>query len=985
MNTAVQASLRVCEALIALRELWSYTNEWHGSRDYYCRIRLPQMQADPEQCQGEQARAILRELRLVATPEEWRTLPAILFNLDDQIQCARRAAATKIQDNQPHPVDIPQSIDAIKKLLAGYHFAEAEAIYAQIRRRAPGFDYRHLLHQYLAQQVQSMIEQVQRLLATNQFAEADQLQAQLADFYPKPHYLIARAAAWQQYQDECQRRQAEVKQALVALLAEHKFVEADELHQRVQDIFPQSHYHDLRKRYWAVYQATQRRVAQSVELQALLEVARFVEADAHVTKHQQLSVAEYAKIKAPYLQRYFTTHFQTDLDPEQAAAIGLPAHSLLVTARAGSGKTRVLTCKAVYLMAVEGVTPAQMLLLAFNESAAKTIGRKMQDLLRLPTFDTASTFHALAHALVEPGDRLLGDNHGRKSPKRIVKEAIATLWENPMFVLLVNEFFAHELREQQSWSTNVDDEKLYETKRDLKDLSLRGEAVKSTGEKYIADFLYEHKIAYQYEYAHLWDDTPYRPDFTLFDDGQPKAIIEHWAIDETDPHATTPTHWNRSAAEYKAEIAAKRAYWQQRAIPLIETSVVELRSSRADFEKILQQRLEANGFVCQQRSIMDLKIKLTAEKHDRLTDLFLQFIKRAKRQGKPARVFAFADDPGVEPSRSEVFWQLAGQVYQVYENEMSEQQYLDFEDLMALAIDRIHQERGRCAIHLDSTPVKLNELRWVLVDEFQDLSASFYKLLDALRRYNPQVKIFGVGDDWQAINAFAGAELTYFQQFNQLFANAQHAQILTNYRSLPNIVESANKFMAGKGSPARTLPGKIGGYQKIDKIDTEMSFDAENCTDDRRFLFDDKQPSRNALAERTLKRCWQIISHESNRGKRIAILSRNNKIYGRDGSDYAKRLSELTSADVTVSTIHKFKGQEREVVILVEVVKGIFPLLHKDNQLWGIFIRSGESLEARAEAEEERLFYVALTRAQEKLWILTEAAHPSKFLKRLSA
>lgn len=251
-----------------------------------------------------------------------------------------------------------------------------------------------------------------------------------------------------------------------------------------------------------------------------------------------------------------------------------------------------------------------------------------------------------------------------------------------------------------------------------------------------------------------------------------------------------------------------------------------------------------------------------------------------------------------------------------------------------------------------------------------------------------------MGDNWQAINAFAGADLTYFQRFDQLFVNPQRANILTNYRSLPKIVESANRFMAGKGESARVQNGKTGGILCINKIDTEMTFEpsttiesGQDPTNDRRFLFDDKKQSRNSLAERTLKRCWQIIVHESNRKKSIVILSRANKIYGQSLDKFKAKLLTLVGsdhqADIVVSTIHSFKGQEKQVVILVEVIKNRFPLSHNDNHLWSIFLHDGENVEARAEAEEERLFYVALTRAHEKLWILTEEARPSKFLARL--
>jgi len=63
--------------------------------------------------------------------------------------------------------------------------------------------------------------------------------------------------------------------------------------------------------------------------------------------------------------------------------------------------------------------------------------------------------------------------------------------------------------------------------------------------------------------------------------------------------------------------------------------------------------------------------------------------------------------------------------------------------------------------------VQLNELKWLMVDEYQDFSQLFYSLIKAIRENNSDVKLFCVGDDWQAINAFAGSNLCYFADFRK--------------------------------------------------------------------------------------------------------------------------------------------------------------------------------------------------------------------------
>lgn len=77
-----------------------------------------------------------------------------------------------------------------------------------------------------------------------------------------------------------------------------------------------------------------------------------------------------------------------------------------------------------------------------------------------------------------------------------------------------------------------------------------------------------------------------------------------------------------------------------------------------------------------------------------------------------------------------------------------------------------------------------------------------------------------------------------------------------------------------------------------------------------------------------------------------------------------------------VGTIHSFQGLEADIVIILQACNGIFPLIHPDNHLFEIF---GHKIKDAFD-EERRLFYVALTRAKEKLYILTERDSESDFL-----
>ena len=96
----------------------------------------------------------------------------------------------------------------------------------------------------------------------------------------------------------------------------------------------------------------------------------------------------------------------------------------------------------------------------------------------------------------------------------------------------------------------------------------------------------------------------------------------------------------------------------------------------------------------------------------------------------------------------------------------------------------------------------LTELQFISIDEFQDFSDLFFRLLQSIRSVNPNVELFCVGDDWQAINGFAGSDLRFFEQFEKYIGSSRRLYISTNYRSAKSIVDIGNALMFGSGKPA---------------------------------------------------------------------------------------------------------------------------------------------------------------------------------------
>ena len=110
-----------------------------------------------------------------------------------------------------------------------------------------------------------------------------------------------------------------------------------------------------------------------------------------------------------------------------------------------------------------------------------------------------------------------------------------------------------------------------------------------------------------------------------------------------------------------------------------------------------------------------------------------------------------------------------------------------------------------------------------MVDEFQDISTLFFELLEGLRLNSQALNFFCVGDDWQAINSFAGSELNYFNRFSDFFVNSIDLEIVTNYRSPMAVVELGNSIMEDRGTPAIAHRSDVGSVELLDMCSTEIS------------------------------------------------------------------------------------------------------------------------------------------------------------------
>jgi len=219
----------------------------------------------------------------------------------------------------------------------------------------------------------------------------------------------------------------------------------------------------------------------------------------------------------------------------------------------------------------------------------------------------------------------------------------------------------------------------------------------------------------------------------------------------------------------------------------------------------------------------------------------------------------------------------------------------------------------------------------------------FYRLITAIRQINPHVNLYCVGDDWQAINGFAGSDLRFFRDFDRYLGQAVHIELLNNYRSQKAIVEAGNALMRDLGTPGRVALSSTHESGKVYLCCAE-DFSPTDC---------EKEKYGSDYISPMVRR---IIFKQQKRRHSVALLDRKSMV-SRDIStgeeDFEERTRKLSAleknmkllfpgAELASSTVHSFKGLEKDAVILIDVTDKCFPLIHPR---WRFSRILGESIE----------------------------------------
>ncbi|MEY4921618.1 MAG: helicase [Pseudomonadota bacterium] len=284
---------------------------------------------------------------------------------------------------------------------------------------------------------------------------------------------------------------------------------------------------------------------------------------------------------------------------------------------------------------------------------------------------------------------------------------------------------------------------------------------------------------------------------------------------------------------------------------------------------------------------------------------------------------------------------LMAPLLKMWKGALKEEGAVDFSGLIHQAVNLL--EKGRF----------VSPWKHILVDEFQDISPQRAMLLAALRKQNKQTCLFAVGDDWQAIYRFSGAELSLTTAFSQHFGGGTECSLDTTYRFNDRIGDIANRFI--QQNP----------YQLKKQLNS---------------LSNGNKKSVIILPYEQLEVLLDKLSGFVKDDQRTLILARYHHLRPEILQKAATRWPKLT---IDFMTIHTSKGQQADYVIIVGLHEGNdgFPAVARESILEDVLLPAPEAF---PDAEERRLLYVAITRAKHQVWLLQDAARPSCFVKQLS-
>lgn len=648
------------------------------------------------------------------------------------------------------------------------------------------------------------------------------------------------------------------------------------------------------------------------------------------------------------------------LDRQQMMCIVKESHNHLVIAGAGTGKTTTIVGKIKFLLKSEKYKPEDILVLSFTNASATEMSQRIS---RETECDiAASTFHKLGLEIIKSIDGIV-PKISQLNMRKFIKEQLMKNMESAAYLRLLNTYLLYNRTIAKSEFEFTTEQEYKEYLKLNPPTTLNNEIVKSYGEMDIANFLNANGIQYIYEQPYELDTrtieyAQYKPDFYL---PEYHVYIEYYGVDK---HGEVPPyfkgHNGMSASEsYRASMKWKRETHDSNHTTLIECYAYE--KFDGTLLDNLQKRLEDNGVKLLQKTERELWEDISSKDDsvlESMVELFETVINLIKSNGYSIQTVRQLNIENLYVQSNNTLLSLIEPIFDSYCTYLNEHGEIDFSDMINLAKQYVDTQKY------------VSPYKFVIVDEYQDISKARFTLLNSMRK-SRDFDLFCVGDDWQSIYRFAGSDIGFILDFERYWGPAEISKIETTYRFTQGLIDITGNFvmrnpfqikksMRGKEDSVGFVLGEISGYTEKNAI---------NFLADR--LYDLPQNStvffigRYTFDVDMLNECEFLDCQFNNVSKLIEVK-------------YSKR----KDLQMNFVTAHKSKGLQADYIFIVNNRRSKmgFPSKVQDAPILSLLLEKGDQYPY---AEERRLYYVALTRAKKKAFIVTVAGQESEFALEL--
>lgn len=687
-------------------------------------------------------------------------------------------------------------------------------------------------------------------------------------------------------------------------------------------------------------------------------------------EQRQIDNESYCKNELAFQETYFDSIFDYPLDPQQRKAVVTQEDNTLVVSSAGSGKTSTIVGKVKYLVEQKMVAPEDILVVTYTRKAAAELRERMG-----VDGITCSTFHK--HAM-----DTIGLITGSK-PTIVDETVLLNIFESlidkdPAFLSAFNKYeteWVNLAKDDHKYKTAVQhasDMQKYGLRSPYKDGSGQRKIMKSKQELMISVYLTHLGVDFRYEEPYAFDTSTatrrqYKPDFVIhyrvkeMDMYGREFLVnkvlyyEHFGVDI---FGHVPRWfgdgleggWEKAQQNYSEGISWKRNIHSTYNTALMETTSADF-DLHPDMEDFLEQLLHQHGVPTRRISEEEKRAKLLeadSRIDSSLFSLIKGFITLMKANNKSFNEVMAAIKPKDDNKERNiaVLTQIIKPVFDRYQKYLLDNNEYDFTDTLIKAA-------SLCEV---KNPYNY---RYILVDEFQDISMDKYLYLKSLRKKDPYTVLFCVGDDWQSIYRFSGSDMTLFYDFAKFFGYKEECKIETTHRFGQPLLNASSVFIL-------TNP-----EQKVKEVKTTLAGNTNI-----RFI---PYSENNEL--KVVKEIVSNIPIEES----IYILGR----YGFNADSICantQHIDSLAQREIVIGerripflTVHSAKGLEADHVIILDCDSGTygFPSLIADDPILEYVLSGADAFE---NAEERRVFYVGITRARRCTYCLFNRESPSPFL-----